>query len=60
MVNRWGSGNSDILFSWTPESLWMVTEATKLKDTCSLKEKYDKPKQHIKKQRSHFADKGSV
>ena len=58
MVNRGGSGNSDILFSWTPESLWMVTEATKLKDTCSLKEKYDKPKQHIKKQRCHFANKG--
>ena len=29
----------------------------KLKDTCSLEEKYDKPGQHIKKQRYHFADK---
>ena len=28
-----------ILFSWAPNSLWMVTAATKLKDTCSLEEK---------------------
>ena len=28
-----------ILFSWTPKSLWMVTAAVKLKDTCSLEEK---------------------
>ena len=41
----------------------MVTAAMKLKDACSLEEKdakeYDvKPRQHIKKQRYHFADKG--
>ena len=34
----------------------MVTAAMKLKDT--LKESYDKPRQHIKKQRHNFADKG--
>ena len=33
----------------------MVTAAMKLKDTC--KESYHKPRQHIKKQRHHFADK---
>ena len=27
------------LFSWTPNSLQMVTAAMKLKDTCSLEEK---------------------
>ena len=27
-----------ILFSWAPKSLWMVTAVTKLKDTCSLEE----------------------
>ena len=32
------SENSDRLFSWAPESLWMVTAAMKLKDTCSLEE----------------------
>ena len=35
----------------------MVTAATKLKDTCSLEENYDKPRQYIKKQRHYFADK---
>ena len=29
---------AQISFSWTPKSLWMVTAATKLKDTCSLEE----------------------
>ena len=30
MANRWGdNGNSDSLFSWAPESLWMVTAAMK-------------------------------
>ena len=35
----------------------MVTVAVKLKDT-PWKENYDKPRQHIKKQRCHFADQG--
>ena len=26
------------LVSWTPKSLWIVTAALKLKDTCSLEE----------------------
>ena len=30
----------------------------KLKDACLWKESYDKPRQHIKKQRHHFANKG--
>jgi len=30
----------------------------KLKDTCSLEESDDKPRQHNKKQRHHFANKG--
>ena len=30
----------------------------KLKDACPWKKSYDKPRQHIKKQRYHFADKG--
>ena len=28
-----------ILFSWAPKSLWMVTVAMKLKDACSLEDK---------------------
>ena len=45
-----------ILFSWTPKSLWTVIAAMKLKETCSWKERYDKPRQCIKKQRHHFTD----
>ena len=33
------SGSWQILLSWAPKSLWMVTAATKLKDTCSLEGK---------------------
>ena len=36
----------------------MVTEAMKLKDACSLEESYDQPRQHNKKQRHYFANKG--
>ena len=40
MANRWGKMETVAdLFSWSPKSLWTVTEATKLKDTCSLEEK---------------------
>ena len=45
-------------FSWTPKSLQMVTAAMILKDACSWKKGYDKPRQHIKKQRYYFVDKG--
>ena len=45
-----------ILFSWAPESLCMVTAAMKWKDWMKS---YDRSRQYIKKQRHHFADKGS-
>ena len=49
-----------ILFSWAPKPLWMLTAATKLKDVCSMKEKLwqkkKKARWHIKRQRYHFAD----
>ena len=37
--------------SWAPKSLQMMTAAMKLRDSCSLEESYDQPRQHIKKQR---------
>ena len=46
------------LFFWAPKWLQMVTAAMKLKDTYSLEECYDQPRQHIKKQRHYFANKG--
>ena len=40
MANRWGNnGNSETLFWGAPRSLWIVTEAMKLNDACSLEEK---------------------
>ena len=59
MANRWRiNGNSERLFSWAPKSLHMVTVAMKLRDTYPWKKSYDQPKQHIKKQRYYFANKG--
>ena len=46
------------LFFGVPKSLQMTTAAMKLKDTYSWKESYDQPRQHIKKQRHYFANKG--
>ena len=49
------------LFWGAPKSLQMVTATMKLKDTCSLEQKlWLKPRQrqHIKKQRHYFANKG--
>ena len=36
----------------------MVTAAMKLKDACSLEKSNDQPRQHIKKQRHYFVNKG--
>ena len=48
----------DFIFRGAPKLLQMVTAAMKLKDTCSLEQKYDQPGQYIKKQRYYFANKG--
>ena len=41
-----------------PKSLQMVTAAMRLKVLAPWKKSYDQPRQHIKKQRHYFADKG--
>ena len=46
------------LFWGAPKLLQMVTAAMKLKDAGSWKQSYDQPRQHIKKQRHYFANKG--
>ena len=48
----------ETFFSWALKSLQMVTAAIKLKDSCSLEERYDQPRHHIKKQRHYSVDKG--
>ena len=47
------------LFLGAPKSLQMVIAAMKLKEAYSLEGKLDQPRQHIKKQRHYFANKGS-
>ena len=46
------------LFFGAPKSLQMVTTAMKLKDATPWKESYDQPRQHIKRQRHYFVNKG--
>ena len=59
MANRWANWKQwETLFWGAPTSLQMVTVVIKLKDTCFLKENYDQPRQHIKKHRHSFANKG--
>ena len=48
-----------IIFFFAPKSLQKVIAVMKLKDAYSLDESYDQPRQHIKKHRHYFADKGS-
>ena len=43
--------------SWAPKSLPVVTAAMNFKNLAPWKESYDKPRQCIKKQRHHFANK---
>ena len=45
-------------FVMVQKSLHLMTAAMKLKDACSWKRSYDQPRQHIKKQRHYFIDKG--
>ena len=49
---------ADFILGGAPKSLQMVIAAMKLKDTYSLKESYDQPRQHIQKQRHYFVNKG--
>ena len=60
MANRWrNSGNSGWLyFGGAPKSLAMVIAAMKLEGITPWKISYDQPRQHIKKQRCNFANKG--
>ena len=46
------------LFLGAPKSLQMVTAAMKLKDTYALEGKLRQSREHVKKQRHYFANKG--
>ena len=59
MANRWGNnGPWQILFSWAPKLLWIVTAAMKFKTLAPWKKSYDQPRHYIKKQTHYFTDKG--
>ena len=59
MANRWEKKwrQWQILYCWAPKSLQTVTVAMKLKNVAPWKKSYDKPRQHVKKQRHRFAGK---
>ena len=46
------------LFFWAAKSLQMVIAAMQLKDAYSLEGKLYQPRQHIKKHRHYFVNKG--
>ena len=60
ITNRWGkNGNSERLYFLGLQShcrWWLQPQNEKM--VVPWKKSYDKPRQHIKKQRHHFADKG--
>ena len=59
MANRWGNnGNSDRLIFRSPKSLQMATAVIKLEMLAPWQKTYEGPRQHIKKQRHYFANKG--
>ena len=60
MANRWGdSGNSDILYFFGLQNHWRWwLQPQNEKMLAPWKESYDQPRQHIKKQRHYFANKG--
>ena len=61
MPNEWGNnGNSDRLYflGFQNHCRWWWRESWNLKMLTPWKKSYDKPRQHIKKQRCSFASKG--
>ena len=58
-INREKWKQWQILFSWAPKSLQTVTAVLKLRDASPWKKNYDKPRECIKNQRHHFANKCS-
>ena len=56
MGKQWNSDKT--LFSWSRKSLQIATAAMKLKELAPWKKSYDQPRQHIKKQRHYFVNRG--
>ena len=59
MANRRGKSGSSDRFPLLGSEITVDGDCSmKLEDDCFLQESYDKPRQYVKKQRHHFADKG--
>ena len=59
MADRWEAMETVTDFVFLVSKITaMVTGAIKLKDAAPWKKSYDQPRQHIKKQRYYFANKG--
>ena len=59
MTSRWGNnGNSDRLYFFGSKITADGDCSHEIKTLAPWKKSYDKPRQHIKKQRHYFADKG--
>ena len=58
MTNRWGKVEAVTHFIFFGSKITVDSDcAMKLKTLAPWKESYDKPRQHIQKQRHHFASK---
>ena len=60
MANKWENIRKQwqTLFSWTPKSTGQWLQPWYYKTFAPWKKNYDKPRQHLKKQRHYFANKG--
>ena len=61
MANRWGKVERETNFIFMGSKIIADGDYShEIKDDASWKEIYDKPRQHIKKQRHHFATKALI
>ena len=59
MAKKWGKSTSSDRFDFLDLQNNFMLEAMKLKDTYFLEEKLGQTRQHVKKQRHHFVNKGA-
>ena len=61
MANRWGENGNSEDFIFSGFRITVNSDCShEIKMLAPWKENYDKARQHIKKQRHHFADKGPL
>ena len=58
MTNRWGNNGNSERLQWGSKITADGDFSHEIKRLAPWKKSYDKPREHIKKQRHHFTDKG--